>query len=256
MTHRIVRVTVRIPAELGEEARAIALELVPEGFEESLQDGVLGLGLYVGEHRVDAIRAVFADVDVATVTTGWEEAWRDFHRPVRVAGIWIGPPWEQVPVDEPAVVIDPGRAFGTGSHATTRLCVELLARSPRGSLLDVGCGSGILSIAASRLGFGPLSAVDDDPVAVEVTRANAAVNGVDIDASVLDALSDPLPRADVAVVNILLGAVEQTLPRVDAEFVITSGYLAGERPAAPGWSRVEGRSADGWAADRFVRVRS
>jgi ribosomal protein L11 methyltransferase len=254
MSERLVRVTVHVPAGDGEEARASALELAPEGFEESLHDDILRLGFYVGEDRVDAILAAFGAAETEAVAAGWEEAWRDFHRPVQVAGIWIGPPWERVPPGQPAVVIDPGRAFGTGAHATTRLCIELLARIPRGSLLDVGCGSGVLSIAGARLGYGPVIAVDDDPVAVEVTRANAAVNGVGVDARVLDATTAPLPRADVAVANILLGTVEQALRRIDAGHVVTSGYRAGERPAAPGWRWLEGGAADGWAADAFVRA--
>jgi ribosomal protein L11 methyltransferase len=253
---RFVRVTVRVPSAQGEEARAAALELVPEGFAESEADGVLTLVLYVGEHRADSIRAVFAGAETAPVEPGWEDAWRAFHHPVRVGGIWIGPPWEQPPTGEPGVVIDPGRAFGTGAHPTTRLCVELLAAAPRGSLLDVGCGSGVLAIAAARLGFGPIAAVDDDPVAVEVTRANAAVNGVSVEVSVVDALSGPLPRADLAVANILLGAVEQILQRIDAGHVITSGYLAGERPLAAGWTLLDNRTVGGWAADLFVRSQS
>src|SRR6185312_9079748 len=141
-----------------------------------------------------------------------------------------------------AVVIDPGRAFGTGAHPTTRLCVELLATGLRGgSLLDVGCGSGVLSIAAVRLGFAPVLAVDVDPVAV--------------DAAVLDALAEPLPVADVAVANVLLGPVEAILARLDAREAITSGYLAGERPAHAGWGHVETAELDGWAADRFRRQR-
>jgi ribosomal protein L11 methyltransferase len=152
-------------------------------------------------------------------------------------------------------VIDPGRAFGTGAHPTTRLCVELLATTERGSLLDVGCGSGVLSIAAARLGFDPIRAVDNDPIAVETTIANAAVNGVVLEATVLDGESDELPRADVAVANVLLRPVEKILARLDARFVITSGYLKGDVPASPGWRHLERVELDGWAADRFERSR-
>ena len=127
-------------------------------------------------------------------------------------GLWIGPPWESPPDPARAILIEPGRAFGTGAHATTRLCIELLgATSVRGSLLDVGCGSGVLAIAASRLGFAPVAAIDVDPVAVETTRRQRSVNGVALDAFVLDAVREPLRRADVAVANVLLEPVEEIL---------------------------------------------
>lgn len=253
MTGEIVCVTVRAPADRAEEARAAALELVPGGFAESEDGSAIVLSLYVAASRVAEIRAVFADAVAEPLAPGWEDAWRAFHRPVRAGGVWIGPPWEQPPAGEPAVVIDPGRAFGTGAHPTTRLCVELLAEAPRGALLDVGCGSGVLAIAAARLGYGPLVAVDDDPFAVDVTRANAIANGVALDAFVVDATAGMLPAADVAVANILLGPVEAVLPRLSAQHAITSGYLAGERPAAPGWIWVECRQLDGWSADLFSR---
>ncbi|MGZ8688737.1 MAG: 50S ribosomal protein L11 methyltransferase [Gaiellaceae bacterium] len=253
MTDQFVRVTVRAPLDRAEEARAAALELAPGGYEESENGVAITLTLYVEAHRVDAIRSVFADAEAEPLAPGWEDAWRAFHHPVRAGGVWVGPPWEQPPVGEPAVVIDPGRAFGTGAHPTTRLCVELLAIAPRGSLLDVGCGSGVLAIAAARLGYGPLVAVDDDPVAVEVTRANALANRVALEASVVDATANLLPPADMAVANILLGPVESVLARLRTRHAITSGYLAGERPSAPGWTWVECRELDGWAADLFLR---
>lgn len=255
MTGQFVRVSVRVPLEQAEEARAAAIELAPGGFEESEREGTLTLGLYVDESAVEAIGAAFADVDVTPVEPGWEDAWRAFHRPARAGGLWIGPPWEQPDPGELAVVIDPGRAFGTGAHPTTRLCIELLATSERGSLLDVGCGSGVLSIAAARLGFDPIRAVDNDPVAVETTIANAAVNGVEVEASVVDGVADALPRADVAVANVLLAPVEKILARLDTRFAITSGYLVGDMPAAPGWRHLERVEVDGWAADRFERDR-
>jgi len=253
MTGQFVRVSVRVPLALAEEARAAAIELAPGGFEESETGETLTLGLYVDESAVEAIRGAFADVDVTPVEPGWEDAWRAFHRPAWAGGLWIGPPWEQPDPGEPAVVIDPGRAFGTGAHPTTRLCVELLAGSERGSLLDVGCGSGVLSIAAARLGFDPIRAVDNDPIAVETTVANAVVNGVVLEATVLDGESDELPSADVAVANVLLKPVEKILARLDTRVAITSGYLTSDMPAAPRWLHLERVELDGWAADRFAR---
>jgi ribosomal protein L11 methyltransferase len=191
---------------------------------------------------------------VEPAAEGWEDAWRAFHRPVVAGGLWLGPPWEAPPDPARAVVIDPGRAFGTGSHPTTRLCVALLAATTgRGSLLDVGCGSGVLALASSRLGFAPVLAVDVDPVAVETTSANALANGLEVETAILDATTDPLPATDVAVANILLRPVETILGRLEAPEAITSGYLVGERPAHDGWAHIEVAELDGWAADRFRR---
>lgn len=248
------RVAVRVPTARAEEARGTFVALAPQGFEERDVGEETELAVYVGTEALDGVRALLPGATVAPVEGGWEAAWRTYHRPVEVAGIWLGPPWETPPDPSRAVVIDPGRAFGTGAHPTTRLCLELLARSPaRGSLLDVGCGSGVLSIASFRLGFAPVVALDSDPVAVETTRANAAVNGAALETRRADALHDPLPRAEVAVANVLLEPVERILARLDAGEAITSGYLAGERPAHPGWAHVETAVLDGWAADRFRR---
>jgi ribosomal protein L11 methyltransferase len=119
----------------------------------------------------------------------------------------------------------------------------------------VGCGSGVLAIAGVRLGFVPVVAVDVDPVAVETTAANAAANGVEVRAGVVDAESDVLPIADLAVANVLLRPVETILARLDAAEAITSGYLAGECPVHEGWEHLETSTLEGWAADRFRRLR-
>ena len=177
------------------------------------------------------------------MTEGWEDAWKAFHHGVVVGRLWVGPPWEEPPPGSVDVVVDPGRAFGTGAHPTTCLCLELLQAVEPSSLLDVGCGSGVLSIAAAKLGFHPVGAFDLDDVSLEVARANAAANGVAVD------VLDELRPAELAVMNIALEVVEGLLPKLPVERAITSGYLDRDEPRTPGWHRVERRVRDGWAAD-------
>lgn len=185
---------------------------------------------------------------------GWEDSWRSFHRSVRAGGLWIGPPWESAPEGEPTVVIDPGRAFGTGAHPTTRAAIELLAHIPRGSVLDAGCGSGVLAIAAARLGFGRVVAVDVDAVAVEVARENAVANAVSVEVRRANVLAGELPQADVVVANIELAVVERLLGSVTTPRAVVSGYLAGDRLDASGWRRIARVQIEGWVADSLVRA--
>ncbi|MEO8290617.1 MAG: 50S ribosomal protein L11 methyltransferase [Gaiellaceae bacterium] len=184
---------------------------------------------------------------------GWSEAWKNFHRPLRVGELWVGPPWEKPDEGSVPVVIDPGRAFGTGAHPTTRLCLEHLLGHPRVPLLDVGSGSGVLSIAAAKLGYSPVVALDLDEAAVEATRANAKANGVELEVRLADVFIDPLPSAVLVLANIALAPVEQLASRIESHELIGSGYLVSEQPELPGWKRVERREVQGWAADRFLR---
>jgi ribosomal protein L11 methyltransferase len=247
---------VTVPAERAEQARALMVAFFPEGFEERDDLGGVELAAYTNSAGEERMWQAFGRTTAADVADGWEDRWRAFHRPVTVGGLWIGPPWETPPEGARSVVIDPGRAFGTGAHPTTRLCVELLAAEEhRGSVLDIGCGSGVLSIAAARLGFGPVTALDNDAVAVATTRANASANGVTVVAATADALADPLPTTDLAVANVLLAPVEAVLHRLEAPRAITSGYVATDRPRAPRWTNVARRELDGWAADLLVRER-
>jgi len=232
------------------------IELFPEGFEEIDHPDEVELVAYTdpsGEERLwHAFGATAMAQDVAD---GWGDRWRDFHRPVRVGPVWIGHPWQEPPDDAIVVVIDPGRAFGTGAHGTTRLCIELLLRIEPGALLDIGCGSGVLAIAAAKLGFGPIVAIDEDDQAVGAARANAEANAVDIEVLHGDALVVDLPGADVVVANITRAAVEAVGVRVQAPTVVTSGYLAGDELRLPGFDWVERVTAEGWAADLHVRPR-
>ncbi len=120
-----------MPAAHAEIAGSRLLELAPSGFEERAAGDMTELAVYTDDAGAERIRAAFAEhVSSEALLPGWEERWRAFHRPVRAGGLWIGPPWESPPPGERAVVVDPGRAFGTGAHPTTRACIEVL------SLLD------------------------------------------------------------------------------------------------------------------------
>jgi ribosomal protein L11 methyltransferase len=232
------------------------LELAPEGFEERDRGAEVELAAYTDAHGGSRIARAFGAAREDDVATDWAERWRTFHQPVRVGPFWVGPSWEGAPEDDNviAIVIDPGLAFGTGAHATTRLCLELLTVVPPGSLLDAGCGSGVVSVAAAKLGFSPVHALDDDPFAVETTTANAKANGVTVAAAEGDVTRVVLPAVDVAVANIALDAVELLAARLDAGEFVTSGYLERDSPKTPGWAHVERRTLDGWAADRLRRV--
>jgi ribosomal protein L11 methyltransferase len=225
------------------------LELFPEGFEELDASGALELAAYTNAAGEERIWQAFGGAASSTVDDGWEERWRQFHRPQRVGRLWIGPPWEQPDEGALSVVIDPGRAFGTGGHPTTRLCLGLLEDEERGSVLDVGCGSGVLSIAAAKLGFAPVLGLDFDPQAVEATERNAAANGVEVDARLGDLRDAALPGAELALANIAAEAVAALGPRLGAARAITSGYLVSDEPELAGYARERRVQLDGWAAD-------
>jgi ribosomal protein L11 methyltransferase len=234
------RWSLRVPAADSEPALARMLDLFPDGVEEESDGADVVLSGYAEERPAD-------DLSEAFVTDGWEDAWRAFHRPVRQRGIWVGPPWAE---PEPlAVVIDPGRAFGTGAHGSTRAALELLQRLAPTPALDLGCGSGVLSIAAMKLGFGPVLAFDIDQLAVDATRDNAARNGVIVEAARADVLIDPLPHAPLWLANLELRLLEPLLRRDDRpELVLCSGLLASE--TVGGGLRAE---VDGWAAEVVER---
>ena len=144
--------------------------------------------------------------------------------------LWIGPSWERPPPAFPALVLDPGPAFGTGGHATTRLCLECLAEWIRGgeTVIDYGCGSGILALAALRLGAARGVAVDNDPSARTQSERNARANGLPLEIYAPESL--PGVRGDVVVANLFAGLLVRLARRLAGRtapegLLILSGIL-------------------------------
>ena len=158
----------------------------------------------------------------------WEREWlRDFHAMRFGRRLWVCPHHEQVDEPDAAVVwMDPGLAFGTGTHPTTALCLEWLDAHPPldGAVVDFGCGSGVLALAALRLGAGCASCVDIDPQALIATRDNAAENGLSERVTLCDSADAIPPGADLLLANILSGPLVELAPRF-ADIVRPAGAL-------------------------------
>lgn len=245
----MIRLAVRCSAEQAEVALAQLLELAPTGIEERRDGDIVEYAVYgpPGEiPELPDIEAVVGDalIEVRTeqVPDDWHERWRDFHHAIEIGGrVLLRPSWEDVAPRDGVleIVLDPGQAFGTGSHPTTRLCAELLLDvPPGGELVDLGCGSGVLGIEAALLGFGPVRCYDSDPLAVEAAVANAEANDVGLDVERFDLRQGLPPLAPVVVANLmrpLLLAIRAqlqqglregpALARAGVRHVILSGLL-------------------------------
>ena len=217
------------------------IELFPQGFEEVDKPQGTELAAYTDAAGEERLWAFFGSGRSADVETGWEDRWRAFHRPIRVGRLWVGPPWETAPTDALVVVVDPGRAFGTGSHQTTQLCLQTLQELEPGPL-----------VAAALLGFAPVLGVDIEAPSIEATLENARVNGVTVDAKLVEG-DEQLPSAPLVVANISLASVEALPARTDAETLITSGYFVSEQPQLAGFEHVKRTTLDGWASDVYRR---
>lgn len=203
------------------EAVALLTLLQPAGWQE--EEGGHTLVFWLEDERADDSQAVSVLAELAGLghlssvpeAPGWDEAWKEFHQPQAVGRVFLRPPWFSPREGLLDVVVDVGQAFGTGGHATTRECVAVLQQIDPGSLLDVGCGSGVVALTALRLGYEPVWGIDIDAVAVSEARENAARNGLGPAFSVGDA-TDPavrLPDAEVVVANLALGPIVRLAPR-------------------------------------------
>src|SRR3954466_16058100 len=226
----MIRLAFRGPADQAEIVLAALIDLAPSGVEEVDGDGWTEFAVYGAPGELPAFPEGDADVGGIVVQVSgrevpddWSERWKRFHRPVLIGGrIYVRPPWEEAAV-RPGVteiVIDPGQAFGTGTHPTTALCLELMLDlgKERGSFADLGCGSGVLAIAAAKLGFAPVTAVDAERQAVEATNRNARDNGVVLErVERHDLRGQRAPLADAVAANLmrplLLRVAEQMGPQ-------------------------------------------
>lgn len=197
------------------EAVAAVLALQPSGWQEDddgrtlvfwLEEGAeVDAGVAAALKRLGAL----GRLEVRREPPGWETAWQRFHRPHEIGKLYVRPPWHPARDDLLDVVVEAGLAFGTGGHASTRQCLELIQTLAPGSLVDLGSGSGVVSFAALRLGFEPVTGIDIDPVAVHAAAGNAAMNGLHPTFLVGDATDPayPLPESAVVVANIALRPV-------------------------------------------------
>jgi ribosomal protein L11 methyltransferase len=217
-TLRRDRLVADIDAQLDDgylRAREALRALGVTGWQESDDAGELVFWLPVGAGDGPAASEALARLGACGALTaraeqpGWQDRWRRFHQPVAIGDLWIRPPWHEPREGFLDVVIDVGMAFGTGAHATTRQCLEALCWLPRGSLLDLGTGSGVLALAGLRLGFAPVVGLDVDEIAVAAAAANARRNGLAptfIAGDVADS-SLALPPADIVVANLALAPI-------------------------------------------------
>ena len=215
------------------------------------------------EDASESARLFGAEPPVEVPERDWSVAWRTHHRPMQVGPrSWVHPPWEKPPRPGVAVAIDPGMAFGTGSHPTTALCLErcdeLLSRFPGADLLDVGTGSGVIALLAKMLGAGRVVGTENDPVSLEAARQGAALNGIDGVDWVLAEDPAAVPgRFKMVIANILLNTLEELAPAIagkvaDGGRLVLSGLLAAQGDAAErayvaqGLRPVARKEREGW----------
>jgi ribosomal protein L11 methyltransferase len=277
----MLRLAVRVHRAQADLVLAELLELAPSGVEEvEVSADVIEYAVYGAPGELPALPdlkaaagGAYVDVSTEEIADDWAERWRSFHRPLVIADrLTVRPPWEPPGDTGLDVVVDPGQAFGTGAHATTRLCLELMLDAsgpaqpgtarlgaaerqapgpPRGSFVDVGCGSGVLAIVAARLGWAPVTALDYDKAAIVATRENAARNGVELDVREFDLRRDQVPEADLVAANVLASPLVSwaAFQRELAPNLILSGVLATEA------DRVAGAFARRGLCERQRRVR-
>jgi ribosomal protein L11 methyltransferase len=187
----------------------------------------------------------------------WSNAWKALIKSVQVGRLWVGPPWEadSAPQDKVRLVIEPKMAFGTGDHPTTSLCLAAIdaymAAHPGASVLDVGTGTGVLAIAAKKLGASRVVGTDNDPMSVELAHENAAVNGTpDVELSGKE-LTQVQGTFDLVVANILANTLIALAPLIAPKVkdrLVLAGVLAPQKAEVEAAYRAQGLIPEAGAA--------
>jgi ribosomal protein L11 methyltransferase len=241
----VIRLAVRCKPDQADLVLAELTVLAPNGVEEERGPGYVEYAIYGGEGELPELGEIDAvvggrpiEVSSTVIPDDWADRWRDFHKPLLVGGrLWLRPSWEPEREGALDVVVDPGQAFGTGAHPTTRLCLEYLleladAGENDGALTDLGTGSGVLAIAAAKLGWSPVTGYDHEAAAIEASAANAEINSVEV-AFHRQNLRESLPElAPTCVANMtspILKAIAGHLSGISGE---TRGNLPAVVPAS------------------------
>jgi len=232
----LIRLAVRCVPELAEQVLAELTVLAPNGVEEERGPGYVEYAIYGGEGELPELGEIevaagdgLVELVATTVPDDWADRWQDFHKPLLIGErLWLRPSWEEPRDGAIDLVVDPGRAFGTGAHPTTRLCLELLleleqAGDAHGPLTDLGTGSGVLAIAAAKLGWSPVRGYDHEPASIEAAVTNAEANGVTVELEQLN-LRESLPELPPTVVANLTAPV---LKAVAGQLFEGSGGIGG-----------------------------
>jgi ribosomal protein L11 methyltransferase len=288
MTDSYLSLTVDVPESESELLQDLLHEEGALGLEVRDHDGPLMPGVRAPAKGEVIVVAWFGDAETAEAARktlaesfpssratlegvegqDWSTAWRQHIRAVQVGRLWVGPPWSvaEAPPELERIVIEPKMAFGTGDHPTTSLCLAavdaFMAAHPGASVLDVGTGTGVLAIAAKRLGAGRVVGTDNDPVSVELSQENAQANGtpdVVLSGSDLDAVSGTF---DLVVANILANTLIELAPllvaKVDKQLVL-AGVLAPQAEdvtrafVAQGLTPLPGAQQGEWVRLDFTR---
>ncbi len=273
----MIRLSVRCSPDQADEVLLAMLDLAPNGVEEERGPDFAEFAIYgapgevpdLGE--IEAVTGGGRKVEVSTteVPDDWADRWTDFHRPVVIADrLRVRPSWFEATEGQIDVVVDPGMAFGTGAHSTTRLCLEMLvaladAGEAEGSLSDWGTGSGVLAIAAAKLGWSPVHASDREPASLEAVEQNASANGVEIDLERSDVRERSQRIAKTVVANLTAPLLETCAKALEEppEVFVCSGMLHGEVDAvsaafaAAGLEETERRREGEWSG-LMMRVSS